>query len=90
MKKKSTTVRKAWSLAEAKARLSDVIRRAEREGPQTVTRHGQTAAIIVAAEDWKRHRRRKGTFVDFMNASPLRGSGIKIERIKDRPRDIDL
>lgn len=90
MKKKTTTVRKAWSLAQAKARLSEVIRHAEREGPQTVTRHGRTAAIIVAADDWKHQRRRKGTFVDFMNASPLRGSGIEIERIKDTPRDIDL
>ena len=90
MARKATKTKKAWSLAEAKSRLSDVIRHAEREGPQTVTRHGRTAAIIVAAEDWKKRRRRKGTFVDFMNASPLRGSGIVIERIKDRPRDVDL
>jgi prevent-host-death family protein len=82
--------KKVWSLAQAKSRLSEVIRHAEREGPQTVTRHGRAAAVIVAAEDWKRQRKRKGTFVDFMNASPLRRSGIKIERIKDRPRDIDL
>ena len=83
-------LKKSWSLAEAKSRLSEVIRQAEQAGPQTVTRHGRAAAIIVAADDWKRQRRRKGTFVDFMNASPLRGSGIKIERIKDRPRDLDL
>lgn len=82
--------KKRWSLAEAKSRLSEVIREAERRGPQTVTRHGRTAAIIIAAEDWRRRRKRKGTFIDFMNASPLRGSGIKIERIKDRPRDLDL
>lgn len=81
--------KKRWSLAEAKSRLSEVIREAERRGPQTVTRHGRTAAIIIAAED-RRRRRRKGTFVDFMNASPLRGSGIEIERVKDRPRDLDL
>lgn len=82
--------KKRWSLAEAKSRLSEVIREAERRGPQTVTRHGRAAAIIIAAEGWRRRRKRKGTFVDFMNASPLRGSGIKLERIKDRPRDLDL
>lgn len=85
-----TKPKKSWSLAEAKSRLSEVIRQAERQGPQTVTRHGRTAAVIVSADDWKKQRRRKGTFVDFMNASPLRGSGIVIERVKDRPRDLDL
>lgn len=82
--------RKHWSLAEAKSRLSEVIRQAEREGPQTVTRHGRAAAVIVAAEAWKREKRRKGTFVEFMDASPLRGSRLKIARFKDRARDVDL
>jgi len=82
--------RKSWSLAEAKSRLSEVIRQAERQGPQTVTRHGRTAAVVVAAEDWKRRRKRRVDLAEFFARSPLRGSGIKIERIKDRPRDIDL
>jgi prevent-host-death family protein len=82
--------RKHRSLAEAKSRLSEVIRQAERDGPQTVTRHGRAAANIVAADAWKREKRRKGTFVDFMNASPLRGSRLKIERFRDRARDVDL
>ena len=81
---------KTWSLAEAKSRLSEVIRQAERKGPQTVTRHGRTAAVVVAAEDWKRRQKRKVNLAEFFARSPLRGSGIKIERIKDRPRDIDL
>jgi prevent-host-death family protein len=82
--------KKRWSLAEAKSRFSEVIRQAEQKGPQTVTRHGRAAAIVVSAQDWKGQKRRKGTFVDFMNASPLRGSRIKIERFKDRARDVDL
>ncbi len=82
--------KKSWSLAEAKSRLSEVIRQAERQGPQTVTRHGRTAALVVAAEDWNRRRQRRVNLAEFFARSPLRGSGIKIERIKDRPRDIDL
>ncbi|MFO1150273.1 MAG: type II toxin-antitoxin system prevent-host-death family antitoxin [Alsobacter sp.] len=41
-----------WNVAEAEARLSDVIERARREGPQIVTRDGTDAVVIVSAEDW--------------------------------------
>jgi hypothetical protein len=33
---------------------------------------------------------RKGTLADFFAASPLAGSGLKIERVKDEGREIDL
>lgn len=85
-----TTKRQSWSLAEAKTHLSEIIRCAEAHGPQTVTRHGRKAAVIVAAEQWERRRKRKVNLAEFFARSPLRGSGIKIERMKDRPRDIDL
>jgi antitoxin Phd len=38
-----------WSLQEAKAKFSEVVRRAQTEGPQTVTVHGRTAVRIVPA-----------------------------------------
>jgi prevent-host-death family protein len=79
----------AWTVAEAKAKFSQVIERA-RTGPQTITRNGRPAAVVVSAEEWERRISRAGTLVDFLAASPLRGSGLKIERTKDRPRDIEL
>lgn len=39
---------KTWPLQEAKAKFSEVVRRAQSEGPQTVTVHGQPAVIITA------------------------------------------
>ena len=33
---------------------------------------------------------RKGTLADFFAASPLKGSGLKIERAKGRDREFDL
>ena len=47
------------------------------------------AAVVVSAEEWERRTSRAGTLVDFPAASPLRGASLKIERGKDRPRDID-
>jgi prevent-host-death family protein len=35
-----------WTLQEAKARFSEVVRRAKTEGPQKVTLHGRPAVVI--------------------------------------------
>jgi prevent-host-death family protein len=80
----------SWSVAKAKAHLSEVIERAQADGPQEITRHGRRAVVVVAAEEWDRKTRRKGSLVEFLARSPLRGSGIRIERIKDQPRKIEL
>ena len=77
-------------MAEAKARFSEVIDRALADGPQTITRKGREAVVVVSAEEWNRKTTRKGNLAEFFAASPLRRSGIKIQRIKDRPREIEL
>lgn len=69
-----------WSVAEAKAKFSEVIDRAMTEGPQTVTRKGRTAVVVVDAEEWQRKTKRVGTLADFFARSPLRGSGLKLPR----------
>jgi prevent-host-death family protein len=79
-----------WTIVEAKARLSEMIDEACTRGPQTITRHGRKAVVVVAADEWERKTRRVGTLAEFFAASPLRGSGLKIKRRKDRPRKLDL
>ncbi|MCK1390249.1 type II toxin-antitoxin system Phd/YefM family antitoxin [Bradyrhizobium sp. 1] len=75
-----------WTLANAKARLSEVIDRAQ-TGPQIITRHGRPNAVIVSAEEWARKTVRKGTLAEFLLASPLRGADLELERVQDEPRD---
>jgi prevent-host-death family protein len=79
-----------WTVAEAKAKFSEVIVRAQAIGPQTITRHGRTAVVIVSADEWERKTKRTGNLAEFFAASPLRGSGLKADRLTDRPRGIDL
>jgi prevent-host-death family protein len=79
-----------WTVAAAKAKFSEVIEQARTHGPQVVTRHGRAAAVVVAAEEWERKTKRTGTLAEFFAASPLRGSGLKVARRKDRPRPVDL
>src|ERR1017187_10585214 len=80
----------AWTVAEAKAKLSEVIERAKSDGPQTITRNGQRAVVVVAAEEWERKTKRKGKLAEFLAASPLRGSGIGMKRLPGRLRKVDL
>jgi prevent-host-death family protein len=79
-----------WTVAEAKARFSEVIDKAKTIGPQTVTKHGRTAVVVVSAEEWERKTRRKGNLAAFFAESPLSGSGLDLSRVKDGPREIDL
>lgn len=80
----------SWTIAEAKAKFSEVVEQAQSRGPQIITRRGQEAVVIVSAEEWERKTKRKGNLAEFFAASPLRGSGLKIKRIKDRPRKVEL
>ena len=79
-----------WTVAAAKAKFSEIIERAISEGPQTITRKGRTAAVVVGADEWERKTKRVGNLAEFFAASPLRGSGLKINRMKQRPRKISL
>ena len=85
-----TTTSQTWTVAEAKAKFSEIIQRAMSVGPQTITRKGRTAAVVVGAEEWQRKTKRVGNLAEFFAASPLRESGLNIRRIKHRPRKIAL
>ncbi|MGD0988674.1 MAG: type II toxin-antitoxin system Phd/YefM family antitoxin [Candidatus Sulfotelmatobacter sp.] len=79
----------SWTVAEAKAKFSEVIDCALSKGPQTITRNGHTAVVIVDAEEWQRKTKRVGTLADFFAASPLREGGLKLPR-RTRLRKVDL
>jgi prevent-host-death family protein len=79
-----------WTVAEAKARLSEIIEQARSTGPQTITRHGRLAAIVVAPDEWERKTKRGGNLAEFLAASPLRGSGLRLKRRKDAARKVAL
>jgi len=79
-----------WTLAEAKAKLGELVTRARTSGPQTITRHGRTAVVVVSAEEWERKTRRPGNLAEFFAESPLRGSGLDVSHPQDGPREVDV
>ena len=79
-----------WPVGEAKARFSELVASAH-SGPQTITRNGKPVDVVVSVEEWaKKQYQRKGNLVDFLMNSPLRDSGLDLERVRDQPREIEL
>jgi prevent-host-death family protein len=89
MAEKSRKAPAAWTVANAKARLSELIERAQAE-PQTITRNGKPSVVVVSVEEWRRKAARKGSLADFLLSSPLRGADLDLERERDEPRDLAL
>lgn len=80
----------AWSVVQAKAKFSELIALADSQGPQSITRNGKTAAVIVSAKEWARKAGRTGNLAEFFAASPLPGSGLDLTRLGGGLRDIEL
>jgi antitoxin Phd len=79
-----------WQLQDAKARLSEVVKKAAQEGPQHITLHGQPAAVVLSEEDYQRLRKRPKRFLDFIRNSPLRGVELDLTRDRSVPRKVSL
>ncbi|MBI2927074.1 MAG: type II toxin-antitoxin system Phd/YefM family antitoxin [Verrucomicrobia bacterium] len=79
---------KTWPPQDAKNQFGQVVELARTKGQQTVTRHGEPVAAIVAADEFKQMARPKESVVEFF--APLGGSGIRLERHRDVPRRLKL
>jgi prevent-host-death family protein len=77
-----------WQLQEAKAKFSQLVQSALEAGPQTVTRRGKPAVVVVAADEFERMRERTPTLKELLLECPL--EGVDLERPRDYGRDIEL
>ena len=69
---------RTWQLQEAKARLSEVIKQASQEGPQTIKMRGEPTAVVISKDEYERLKHPRGSFVDFMRKSPLYGVDLDL------------
>jgi prevent-host-death family protein len=78
-----------WQMQEAKARLSEVVKCAESEGPQNITLHGQSVAVVVSRAMFERLTGNDQSLVDFMRRSPLYGAeDIALDRDISLTREV--
>ncbi len=90
-----------WSVAQAKAKFSELITLADAQGPQAIVQNGKTAAIVVSAKEWQHDfalhdlsreskAQRKDNLADFFATSPLPCSDLELTRNSDGPRPLEL
>ncbi len=83
----------SWALQDAKGRFSEVVERACRQGPQTVTRRGRPMVVVVAVEQFRQlTRREEGQgLVSFFGKSPLADLDPRwLVRSRDAGREVPL
>ena len=81
---------RTWQLQEAKARLSEVVKTAVKEGPQEITVRGETAAVLLSEKDYARLAKPKPDFVEFLRRSPLAGVDLRVARDSSTERSVEL
>ena len=83
--------RRTWSVQDAKNRFSEVVEAARRK-PQTVTKHGKPAVVVVAADEYERlsklQRLKAPSFADMLLAIPQ--DDAEFDRLKTTPRDVEF
>ena len=81
----------SWQMQEAKARLSEVVKRAAAEGPQDITLHGHSVAVMLSRAEFDRLAGTGESLVAFMRRSPLYGyEDVPIERDQSPAREVVL
>ncbi|RIQ36732.1 type II toxin-antitoxin system Phd/YefM family antitoxin [Jiangella rhizosphaerae] len=85
------TAADTWSVADAKARLSELLDTVGRDGPQTISRRGRPVAVVVSVDEWERRKRRQGTLAEFLATAPVGDEDLILERDRGgRMREVDL
>jgi len=82
-----------WQLQTAKARFSELFRRARTEGPQVVTRQGKDQVVVLPLEQFiqlTQQARQPKSLVKFFAESPLARVELDLSRDTDTGREITL
>jgi prevent-host-death family protein len=81
-----------WSLQDAKARFSELVRRVRTEGPQHVAVHGRDEVVAVATEEFHRLKgdRTGAALITALQTSPYRDIDIAPKRERLPVRDVKL
>jgi prevent-host-death family protein len=77
----------------AKARFSEVFRKARTEGPQLITRQGKEGVVVISDEQYDElvgRSHQPKTLVEFFRESPFVGVELALERQKDEGPEIEL
>ena len=79
-----------WQLQEAKAKLSDVVKRAVSK-PQFITVHGKEAAVVISYDEYIDITTPKQSLFDFFQNSPFYGVELELPpKIPEEMREVNF
>lgn len=89
---KKSSRQASWPLQDAKARLSEVVRRAQEEGPQHITVHGRESVVVLSEDEYRMLSGAPsgGLLVELFASSPLKDVEIEHPPVRGPVRDVDL
>lgn len=81
-----------WALQDAKARFSEVVKRAQSDGPQHVTVRGRDEVVILTADEFRKLKGEQSgqALIAAMQASPYRDLELEMRRNPMPVRGVDL
>jgi antitoxin Phd len=81
-----------WPLQDAKARFSELVRKAQDDGPQHVTVHGRSAVVVLSEDDYARLTgvRSGQLLVDLLASSPMSDIEFEHTPVTGPVRDVKL
>jgi prevent-host-death family protein len=75
-----------WQLQDAKNRFSEFVRRAQAEGPQTVTVHGKAAVVVLSTDAYAALTKPRPSLTDYLLSGPTWPDDL-VDLINHRARD---
>ena len=78
-----------WQVHKAKARFSELLEKAAREGPQIIAKRGTERAVVLSIDEYRRLVEARPNLRDYLLGGP-KVDDFELERSKERGREIDL
>ena len=79
-----------WQLQDAKNKFSNLVDKAQHNGPQIVTKHGKETVVVLSIDEYKKLIKPKTNLIKFFQSSPLVKEDLDFTRSKETPRNIEL
>jgi antitoxin Phd len=79
-----------WAVQDAKSHFSEVMKKAESEGPQTIAVRGKPAVVMISQAEYLKLIAPEKSLFDLLRKSPLAGMDVEFDRDHSLSRDIEL
>ncbi len=82
-----------WQLQDAKNRFSEVVQKANTDGPQVVTVRGKPTAVVISIAEFEKLHDQKPSLAEFLlEGDPWDDEFVELVNARDKslPREIDF